>query len=123
MLRDDDIREGEVARKLLGISLSPSQSASSISVVDIAAVMEKPGVQTPSRKSEFEEALHDKQESEVEVKIDSPTRRGRRHPPPPVPPLLATNGGKKLPPKTPPRRRTKLKSVASTGAGENEKAE
>jgi Protein of unknown function (DUF2013) len=124
-LRDDDIREGEVARKLLGVSLSPSQSASSISVVDVAAVMEKPGVQTPSRKSEFEEALHDKQESEIKVKIDSPspTRRGRRYPPPPIPPLLASNGGKKLPPKTPPRRRTKLKSVASTGAGENEKAE
>ncbi|TVY91219.1 Protein dip1 [Lachnellula willkommii] len=122
-LRDDDIQEGEVARKLLGISLSPSQSASSISVVDVAAVMEKPGVQTPSRKSEFEEVLQDKQESEIEVKIESPTRRGRRHPPPPIPPLLASNGGKKLPPKAPPRRRTKLKSVASTGAGENETAE
>lgn len=121
-LRDDDIQEGEVARKLLGISLSRSQSASSISVVDVAAVMEKPGVQTPSRKSEFEEGLQDKRESELEVKIESPTR-GRRHPPPPIPPLLASNGGKKLPPKTPPRRRTKLKSVASTGAGENETAE
>ncbi|TVY26460.1 Protein dip1 [Lachnellula hyalina] len=121
-LRNDDIQDGEVARKLLGISLSHSQSASAISVVDVAAVMEKPGVQTPSRKSEFEEIVQDRQESEVEVKIENPTRRGRRHPPPPIPPLLASNGGKKLPPKTPPRRRTKLKSVASTGAGENETA-
>lgn len=41
--------EHEIARKLLGISLSPSQAASSVSVVDVAAVMEKPGVKTPSR--------------------------------------------------------------------------
>lgn len=119
-LRDDDIREGEVARKLLGISLSPSQSASSISVVDVAAVTEKPGVQTPSRKTEFEEALHDKPVAEAEVKNTSPSKRSRRHPPPPIPSLLVANGGKKLPPKTPPRRRTKLKSVASTGTVENE---
>lgn len=57
-LRDEDISEGEVSRKLLGISLSPSKSASSISVVDVVAVMEKPGVQTPSRK-EADEGLHD----------------------------------------------------------------
>lgn len=41
--------EGEIAKKLLGISLSHSQTASSVSVVDVAAVMEKPGVKTPSR--------------------------------------------------------------------------
>ncbi|KAI9147864.1 Protein dip1 [Paramyrothecium foliicola] len=41
--------EGEVARKKLGISLSRSQTESSVSVSDVAAVMEKPGVQTPSR--------------------------------------------------------------------------
>lgn len=44
--------EGEVARKLLGISLSESQTESSVSVVDVAAVMEKPGVKTPSRKDD-----------------------------------------------------------------------
>ncbi|KAG9231433.1 hypothetical protein BJ875DRAFT_517054 [Amylocarpus encephaloides] len=126
-LRDDDIQEGEVARKLLGISLSPSQTASSISVVDVAAVMEKPGVQTPSRKTEFEEALHDKeghmnsepgtiQESNVEnvTKKDSPTKRGRRHHPPPIPPMPRLESTKKLPPKTPPRRRTKLKVVSAS---------
>lgn len=41
--------EGEVARKFLGISLSHAQSQSNVSVVDVAAVMEKPGVKTPSR--------------------------------------------------------------------------
>lgn len=43
--------EAEVAHKLLGISLSPAQTVSNISVVDVAAVMEKPGVKTPSRKA------------------------------------------------------------------------
>lgn len=38
-----------VARRLLGISLSHAQTASSVSVLDVAAVMEKPGVKTPSR--------------------------------------------------------------------------
>lgn len=41
--------EGEVARKFLGISLSHAQTQSNVSVVDVAAVMEKPGVKTPSR--------------------------------------------------------------------------
>ena len=115
-LRDEDISEGEVARKLLGISLSPFQTASSISVVDVAAVMEKPGVQTPSRKTEFEEGMHDNQEEETkvhaEVTKEAVPGRGRRQPPP-VPPLIQVNGGKRLPPKTPPRRRTNLKAVAS----------
>lgn len=122
-LRDEEISEGEVARKLLGISLSPSQTASSISVVDVAAVMEKPGVQTPSRKSEFDEALHDENGGKigVEGRKDVPSGR-RRHAPPPVPPTVLVNGArvtkdgsKKLPPKTPPRRRTRLKPIASSG--------
>lgn len=131
-LRDDDVQEGEVARKLLGISLSPTHTESSVSVVDVAAVMEKPGVQTPSRRTEFDASVHDEKgevkpdvptvQIEVEVKKDSPTRRGRRHPPPPIPPLLLIDGGKKLPPKTPPRRRTKLKT-ATSGLAESEKAE
>jgi hypothetical protein len=126
-LRDEEISEGEVARKLLGISLSPTQTASSISVLDVAAVTEKPGVQTPSRK-EFAENLqaHDdagdrKENVEVDVgaegrveKQPPPPVKSRRHAPPPVPPLLQVNGAKKLPPKTPPRRRTKLKSMSSS---------
>ncbi|KAK7757526.1 pre-rRNA processing [Diatrype stigma] len=39
----------EVARKLLGISLGSKASASNTSVVDLVAVQEKPGIQTPSR--------------------------------------------------------------------------
>ncbi|CAI4214611.1 unnamed protein product [Parascedosporium putredinis] len=50
--------------KLLGISLSDSRTASSVSVVDVAAVMEKPGIKTPSRKSEFE-AGHREAEEDV----------------------------------------------------------
>ena len=135
-LRDDDISEGEVARKLLGISLSPSQSASSVSVIDVAAVMEKPGVQTPSRKLDSEEGTappaltHQDSngsgdggttvEVEVEIQVSPkkkppPPVRGRRQPPPAMPPMIQLNGGKKLPPKTPPRRRTKLKTMASSG--------
>ncbi|RYP64412.1 hypothetical protein DL769_006693 [Monosporascus sp. CRB-8-3] len=41
----------EIARKLLGISLTPEEAASKTSVVDLAALQEKPGVQTPSRSN------------------------------------------------------------------------
>lgn len=139
-LREDDISEGEVARKLLGISLSSTDTASSISVVDVAAVMEKPGVQTPSRKTEFEHGVHDHDEEKpgpeseaeaeahagvvVEVKKKPPPPvRSRRHAPPPVPPSIQVNGVKKLPPKTPPRRRTRLKPMASPGNLESEAAD
>jgi hypothetical protein len=124
-LRDEETSEGEVAEKLLGISLSPAQSASSISVIDVAAVMEKPGVQTRSRKSEHEVALNEK-------RLSSEGKGGihvtkRRQAPPPIPPTLLVNGkgvkenGKKLPPKAPPRRRTRVKSAA-TGAPDNQEA-
>ncbi|KAH7395731.1 hypothetical protein BKA64DRAFT_734106 [Cadophora sp. MPI-SDFR-AT-0126] len=136
-LRDDDVvSEGEVARKLLGISLSPTQTASMASVVDVAGVMEKPGVQTPSKKLEFEEGVHDhdgekegNENQEIQVKT-TPTKRhppppvrSRRHAPPPVPPMIQVNGGKKLPPKAPPRRRTKLKSMSSSGNLEHQAQE
>lgn len=81
----------DTAHKLLGISLAPEN----VSVVDVAAVMEKPGVQTPSRKLESEGAVE-----------------GKRYPPPPPPPMRVESS-KKLPPKTPPRRRTRLKIVAA----------
>jgi hypothetical protein len=131
-LREEDISDGEVARKLLGISLSPTDTASSISVVDVAAVMEKPGVQTPSRKSEFDHGVHDHEEEgprvETEVvaevkKKPPPPVRSRRHAPPPLPPSIQVNGVKKLPPKTPPRRRTRLNPMASSGILESEAAE
>ncbi len=120
-LRDDEIVEREVARKLLGISLSPSQAASSVSVVDVAAVMEKPGVQTPSRKAEAAENSEKKTADEEGVTVSSapPIRRK-----PPAIPLIKLNGHKKLPPKTPPRRRTKLKVVAAPeGAHDGQESE
>jgi hypothetical protein len=121
-LRDEDMSEGDVAEKLLGISLSPAQSASSISVVDVAAVMEKPGVQTRSRKSEQDGMLNDKKDGQT----GEGTKGGiqipkRRQAPPPIPPTVLINGrrieenGKKLPPKAPPRRRTRLKSTTVAG--------
>lgn len=125
-LRDEDVSEGEVARKLLGISLSHAHTGSMVSVVDVAAVMEKPGVQTPSRKTEFEEEIHSfdgaadrKEHHELEVQMPvkkkpPPPARRTRHAPPPIPPVLQMNGGK-IPPKAPPRRRTKLKPMASAG--------
>jgi hypothetical protein len=113
-LRSADISESEVAQKLLGISLSPSLTASSISVV--AGVMEKPGVQTPSKKSEFDKAVHDDDEEEAIKELAA----GRKtHAPPPVPPS-SRHGSKiekKLPPKTPPRRRTRLKALATSVDG------
>lgn len=120
-LREEEISEGEVARKLLGISLSPTSTGSSFSVVDVAAVMEKPGVQTPSRKTEFDakeaEGVNAETGSvcpENEIKRGPPPPAKRRHGPPPSPPTVQLNGGKKLPPKAPPRRRTRLKSMASS---------
>ncbi|KAK7931960.1 hypothetical protein PG985_002672 [Apiospora marii] len=47
---------GEVTNRLLGISLESQDAGSKISVVDVAAVTEKPGVQTPSRKAELSAA-------------------------------------------------------------------
>ncbi|KAK7992292.1 hypothetical protein PG988_001086 [Apiospora saccharicola] len=47
---------GEVTNRLLGISLQSQDAGSKISVVDVAAVTEKPGVQTPSRKAELSAA-------------------------------------------------------------------
>lgn len=118
-LRENDVSDSEVARKLIGMSLSHTVSASSMSVVDVAAVMEKPGVQTPSRKDQGQgegvplEEIH-AEEGEIKDKVETP-------PPPPQAGLAPT--GKKVPPKAPPRRRTRLKAmvsmhdVAGTSAG------
>lgn len=134
-LAADGVGAGEIARKLLGISLTSNESASKISVVDVAAVSEKPGVQTPSRKDEVDindvassEAASSPEVEAQPFRRDSkaapppPTRRQRRPLPEiptksrlgnPVPVALhmATNGNgldmpaKKLPPKAPPPRR------------------
>ncbi|ERT02727.1 hypothetical protein HMPREF1624_01028 [Sporothrix schenckii ATCC 58251] len=46
----------QVVNKFLGISLSLDGHLSRASVEDVAAVKEKPGIKTPSRKAEFTEA-------------------------------------------------------------------
>jgi len=108
-LREDDVSEGEVARKLLGISLSPSQIGSTISVVDVAAVMEKPGVQTPSRKAELDKDTEEQGHANVDDDERADKKVKRKLPDIPV---VKLNGHRKLPPKTPPRRRTRLKAMA-----------
>lgn len=137
--------QSEIASKFLGISLSHSQTASSISVVDVAAVTEKPGVKTPSRKTEFPPEVKDEEpESEASPSTSAhdeaiaiagepakrPHRRRKALPEVPkhrhgvpVVPQTATihvngNGQKKLPPKAPPpRRRAGAKSMASSTEG------
>ncbi len=125
--------EAEVTSEFLGISLSDSQTASRVSVVDIAAVTEKPGVKTPSRKAEFAAELKDPEDGAEEAS------------PPPPPPcselpelvevpklkkvlpavpkhrhgatllhLTGSHQRKPAPPKAPPPRRgTRLKHKAS----------
>lgn len=112
-LRDDDVNEPDVARKFLGISLSGAEASSTVSVVDVAAVMEKPGVQTPSRSAETATQVEDREEVEATVTPYPPSTKHRR--PAPAIPSIRLNGHKKLPPKTPPRRRTKLKEVSISG--------
>ncbi|KAI0453950.1 hypothetical protein F5B21DRAFT_266252 [Xylaria acuta] len=124
----EDNSAGEIARRSLGISLSPTDTASNISVVDVAEVMEKPGVQTRSRKAEGEAELD---LSPVEVrtigtKLVAPTpNRAKKIPPevpkhrygnPCVPTVQHVNGSppKKIPPKAPPpRRKGRFKAVSS----------
>lgn len=106
--------ESEVARKFLGISLSQSQTASSVSVVDVAAVMEKPGVKTPSRSKtgdavseELKEALaapapapegsspasEDSSPGMPKKRVLPTVPRHRHGKPTPPPPVLHVNNG------------------------------
>ncbi|KAI0912444.1 hypothetical protein F4823DRAFT_581521 [Ustulina deusta] len=129
-LLEDVNSPGEIARRSLGISLSPTDTASNISVVDVAGVMEKPGVQTRSRKAEGEAEL-DISHTEVktiETKTVAPIPDRVKKIPPAVPkhrygnPCIPTvqhvngNGNlpKKVPPKAPPpRRKGRFKTVSS----------
>ena len=124
--------EAEVARKLLGISLSRADSASSISVSDVAAVMEKPGVQTPSRNTSAtgEASLG---EPIVESPVGASSAPGSptwKRPKKPLPAIPAHKHGvplssvpkvqvhppaaKKIPPKAPPPRRYGRMKAAET---------
>ncbi|KAH6890953.1 hypothetical protein B0T10DRAFT_297755 [Thelonectria olida] len=103
--------EAEVARKFLGISLSHSASASSISVGDVAAVMEKPGVQTPSRAGDTggDGAGGTDEGVTMAVRAKKPLPAVPRHrhgiPFAQAPKLHVNGTPKKIPPKAPPPRR------------------
>lgn len=104
--------EGEVARKKLGISLSRTQTESSISVSDVAAVMEKPGVQTPSRTAAEAGAASESTGIDstpaLREKKALPAVPKHRHGTPFTTQAKAPLGNgsvKKVPPKAPPPRR------------------
>ncbi|RDA82843.1 hypothetical protein CP532_0941 [Ophiocordyceps camponoti-leonardi (nom. inval.)] len=102
--------QAKVARKILGVSLSPSQYASSASVDDVAGVMEKPGVQTPSRKvkqAAVDAASPDEVAEAVKTKRPLPAVPRHRHGNPVARPTPTDVNGveKKIPPKAPPPRR------------------
>ncbi|KAI1735156.1 hypothetical protein F4680DRAFT_312238 [Xylaria scruposa] len=129
-LLDDKNSAGEIARRSLGISLSPTDTASNISVVDVAEVKEKPGVQTRSRKAEGEAEtdLSPVEVMTIGTKLVAPTPNRAKKIPPEVPkhrygnPCVPTvqhvnvNGTppKKIPPKAPPpRRKGRFKAVSA----------
>lgn len=112
--------QAEVARKFLGISLNSSQCASSISVVDVAGVKEKPGVKTPSRKGGVDQSSNGGTASPIEDEVTKVVKAKR--PLPAVPkhrygipfdqPAKSNGGTKKIPPKAPPPRRwAKMKAA------------
>lgn len=101
-----DTTDAEVSRKMLGISLPSSQTESCVSVVDLAGLTEKPGIQTPSRKTEA--ALGAAVDgAEKRARFDDSTTSHRALPT--DPPERINGHHKQRPPKAPPRRRTKLK--------------
>ena len=122
-------REGEAKRKNkpkhLGISLSDSQAASSVSVVDIAAVTEKPGIKTPSRAT-GQRKLEEEQGRAAEVNGAGRARKEL----PEVPrhkhgvpcgqaATLHVSGGKRVPPKAPPPRRRGRTGAVAVNRGVN----
>lgn len=114
----------EVARKFLGISLSPTQYASSISVGDVAGVMEKPGVQTPSRNADngvrpdnAPSPIQDEVTTTVKAKKPLPAVPKHRHGVPfkDIAKKAATTAEvKKVPPKAPPPRRWGKMKITET---------
>lgn len=126
-----------VAQKLLGMSLRLESSASAVSVLDMAAVKERPGVQTRSRKMESaENAEAAAQDQDLGSSVHSENGNDRVshetsnspgvddlhsmiRKPPPLPIIIAPK--RKLPPKTPPPRRTGVRS--SIGSGNKQKSD
>ncbi|RCI11143.1 hypothetical protein L249_7499 [Ophiocordyceps polyrhachis-furcata BCC 54312] len=113
--------QAKVARKIFGVSLSPSQYASSASVDDVAGVMEKPGVQTPSRNvkaAAVDAASPDEVVAAVKTKRPLPAVPRHRHGNPVVGRMPTDVNGveKKIPPKAPPPRRFgRMKAVEQAG--------
>lgn len=112
-LEDDPGKgEAEVARKMLGISLSSPQTASSVSVATVAGVMEKPGVMTPSRNGAHDgESIPSREAITAAMKTKKPVPAVPRHrhgvPFAKLAEVPANGNGsqKKIPPKAPPPRR------------------
>lgn len=104
--------ERKTKPKFLGISLPDSQAASSVSVMDVAAVTEKPGIKTPSRTTEFK-GLGDEPtdaDGDADADADADEKAKTKKGVPEVPRhrhgvTLHVNGKKKTPPKAPPPRR------------------
>ncbi|KAF4589340.1 Phospholipid:diacylglycerol acyltransferase [Ophiocordyceps camponoti-floridani] len=112
--------QAKVARKILGVSLSPSQYASSASVDDVAGVTERPGVQTPSRGHADEAAVDTGTPDEVAVAVKTkkplPAVPRHRHGIP-VTQVDVDGERKRIPPKAPPPRRFgRMKDVQQPSA-------
>ncbi|KOS17562.1 Protein dip1 [Escovopsis weberi] len=133
---EEALRQTALAQKLLGLCLSASDTASTISVDNVAVVREKPGVKTPSRHhphASGDEALCRTDSFAEEAHKGSGGARQAKKPVPAVPKhrhgvpfaqaaKLHVNGAaamKKTPPKAPPpRRRGKLRA-AEAASGES----
>ncbi|KAI1332188.1 hypothetical protein F5Y16DRAFT_357075 [Xylariaceae sp. FL0255] len=125
-LLEDGSGASEIARKFLGISLSPTDTDSSISVAKVAEVTEKAGVQTPHRKMNGE-VVGEKETRTAASKVKRvPPEVPRHRHGVPYAAAAATAGSpaapvKKQPPKAPPpRRKGRLKAVLSTAEEERE---
>ncbi|KAI1489679.1 hypothetical protein F5X96DRAFT_695590 [Biscogniauxia mediterranea] len=101
-LSEDGPGAGDVARKLIGMSISPTHTGSSISVVDLTAVTEKPGVQTPSRKAEVETEVQDSSPRSATSEtngVNGGEKSAFRKEAPKVPPKVAPRVAPRVPPK------------------------
>ena len=111
-----------VSKKFLGISLSDSQAASSVSIVDVVGVTEKPGVKTPSKTANAQAGKENDTASKPtrpkKVLPEVPKHRHGALLNPPLPATVLVTGPsptKKMPPKVPPpRRKTKTRPVMAS---------
>lgn len=147
-LGEESLGSAEVAHRYLGISMSQSQTASCVSVGDIAAVKERPGVKTPSRKTDLgaraeiegrESGSHGGRSAPHESGVErreGPARPRKALPDVPHhqhrPPAVRAAGGtgsdsaktptygyQKIPPELPPPRRRARMQTSSVAAAES----